>query len=115
MSSLADILTATKNLITSVNNLTQTYLEVQGTKITAGITGTTLVSSSAGRVASISVTNAGTGNGSIYDSTSTSSPTNLIYTIYSTAGTGIKVINLPVNLGIVVAPGAGQTITISYS
>jgi hypothetical protein len=111
--SLSDILTAIKNAVTGVNTIGQNYLIVQGASSLANISTTTLVKSSGGRVAVISVTVAGSVAGSIYDSNSVSNLTNKIYVISNTVG--LVTINLPTNYGIVVAPGTSQVLTISYS
>lgn len=113
MSSLSDILTATKNIVTALNQLGQTYSGVVGSKITAGISAATLVKKGEGRIARVSVTVAGSAAGSIYDASDAASTTRKIWVIPNTLG--ITEINMPVNNGIVVAPGTGQTVSISYS
>lgn len=120
MTSLSDILTAAKNLVTSVNGLGQTYLKVNGSLRSVSMTGTTpvLVSSGQGRLASISVTASSGGN------------TGMIYDLSSTAGAGLVIanslcfidhpkvvtyVNLPYNNGLVVVPGTGMTVVVSYT
>ena len=56
---LTDLLTAAKNIVTAISNLSTQYLNVQGATNTAGIAASTVVKSSAGRLCSISVTTAG--------------------------------------------------------
>ena len=112
MSSLTDILTAAKNIVTAVNGAAQNYLNVQGAQSLANITTATVVKASAGRVAVVSVITAGVA-GAIYDANSTAVTTNKLWTIPATVG--LTTINLPTNFGIVVAPGAGQVVVISYS
>jgi len=111
--SLSDILTATKNIVTALNGAATTYLNVQGAKNTSQISATTLVSANAGRVASISVTTAGSTTGKIYDTNLATSTVNLIYIIPQAVG--VYIVNLPVSIGIVVVPGTSQVLTISYS
>lgn len=113
MTSLTDILTASKNIVTALNQLGQTYLQVEGSKLTSGITSATLVQSGQGRVARVSVVVAGSAAGAVYDSPSAGALTNQIAVLPTTVG--VTEINLPVNNGIVVVPGTGQTIAISYS
>jgi len=113
MASLDDILTVAKNIVTAVNGAAQNYLNVQGAQNAVSISATSLIKNSAGRLAQVSITVAGSAVGTIYDSTSTTSPTNPIYTIPNTIG--VFFVNLPVSYGIVVKPGTGQTLTISYS
>lgn len=113
MSSLSDILTVAKNIVTSVSQLGQTYLAVQGNKMTTDITTATLVQTGQGRVARVSVVVGGSAHGAVYDASSASATTGKIFDIPKDAG--LTEVNLPVNNGIVVAPGSGQTIAISYS
>lgn len=111
--SLSDILTAAKNIVTAINTISQNYMNVQGAITISAITTPTVLKSISGRVASVSVVVAGSANGAIYDSESTSVLTNKIFIIQQVVG--ITVVNLPVNAGIVVVPGTGQTVAVSYS
>ena len=43
MSSLSDILTAAKNVVTAINGVAQTYLNVQGLQNSGSLTSATLV------------------------------------------------------------------------
>lgn len=113
MASLSDILTTTKNIVTALNQLGQTYLDVEGTSSYTNITTATLVKSGQGRIARLVVVVAGSGTGSVYDASSASATTNKLLTIPTTIG--IVEANIPVNNGIVVVPGTGQTVAIVYS
>ena len=121
--SLSDILTTGKNVVTSIAQLGQNYLNVQGVSIAKNITATTLVKSGSGRVVRIVVlaTN-GSSTGSIYDaiSTATAASTNQIWTIAaavtaSGANAGPIELNLPFKDGLVITPGTGMTVVVSYS
>jgi hypothetical protein len=113
MASLDDILTTGKNIVTAITNLAQTYSNIQGIKNSGPLTTDSLVKSSSGRVATVVVTVAGAAAGSIYDANDSTSTSNKIYTIPNTLG--IYVLNMPTSFGIVVAPGAGMTVVVSYS
>lgn len=113
MASLDDILTATKNVVTAINNASQTYFGIQGAQSKANITSATLVKTGVGRVAMVSIISGGSVAGQIYDTNSTSSTANPIFTIPTTLG--VIFLNMPVSNGIVVKPGTGQAVTISYS
>jgi hypothetical protein len=126
MSSISDILTATKNIVTAINGLGQTYIQIAGSKVSAQISTPTVVLVGQGRLARIVITTSGTTSGSIYDASVSTATSPKIYTIDHTGGggggggggsSGIRVIeiNIPVNNGIVVAPGTGQVVTVSYS
>lgn len=110
---LGDILTAIKNLVTGVTGLGQTYLQVNGKGTAQALTGTQLVSSSAGRLVSVSVTTAGTTVGYAYDSNSTGTLTRPIFPIDNLLG--LQPANLPVSYGIVVVLGSGMVATVNYS
>ena len=113
MASLTDLLTAAKNIVTAINGLGQTYLNIQGALSYTDLTAATLVHNGAGRVCNIIVTTAGSAAGSVYDSANATSPTNKIYSIPNTVG--IYTVNFPVNYGIVIVPGTGQTVSVSHS
>jgi len=113
MSSLTDILTATKNIVTALNNASQTYSNVNGMQTRLDITAATLVKSGEGRVAYISVTVAGTTVGHAYDSTSTGATSSTICVIPNTIG--VFQVNMPFTTGLIVTPGTGQTVSVSYS
>ena len=113
MSSISDILTAAKNIASALNQLGQTYLSVEGSQLYSDITSATLVKEGQGRIARVVVVVAGSGAGAVYDANNASATTNKLVTLATTVG--VTEINLPVNNGIVVAPGTGQTVAIVYS
>ena len=113
MTSLTDILTAAKNVVTAINTLGQTYINLQGALSYTDLTSATLVHSTAGRICNVVVTTAGSAPGAVYDSTNVSSPTNQVYVIPNTVG--VYTVNFPINYGIVVVPGTGQVVSISHS
>jgi hypothetical protein len=113
MASLSDILTATKNIVTALNQLGQTYLQVQGLNVYSNITTPTVIKNGQGRVVRVSVIVAGSADGAIYDADVATVTTDKLITIEKVIG--IVEVNMPVNNGIVVHPGTGQTVTISYS
>lgn len=113
MASLSDILTTAKNVVTAISNVSQTYLNVQGAQNSGTLTSATLVKLGASRVAMVSVIVAGSATGRIYDTNSASSTSNPVYVIPNTVG--VTFVNMPVGIGLVVAPGTGQSVTISYS
>lgn len=113
MSSLSDILTAAKNIAVAINSAAQIYLKVQGAKRSGTLTSTAAVSSGEGRIASVSVIVAGSTSAMIYDSNLVASLTNPLAVVANT--TGVTVLNLPYNNGLVVVPGTGMTLVVSYS
>jgi hypothetical protein len=113
MSSISDILTATKNIVTAINGLGQTYLQVSGTKSFKEISAATVVQVGQGRLVRVIVTTAGSAAGSIYDASVSSATSSKIFVISNTLG--VTEVSVPVDNGIVVAPGTGQVVTVSYS
>ncbi len=113
MSSLSDILTAAKNIVTAINGVGQTYLKVQGALRSPTMTTTTLVSTGQGRLASVSVVVAGSADAVIYDSNAASSLTNALAVVDNVLG--VSLVNIPYNNGLVVVPGTGMTLVVSYS
>lgn len=113
MAMLSDVVTVGQNIVTAINALAKTYLSVQGAKNAADISTASLVSTGAGRLATVSVTTAGSGAGAIYDAAAPSATTNKLYTIPDVVG--VYLVNLPTSYGIVIAPGSGQVVTIGYS
>lgn len=111
--SLSDVLTVAKNIAQAVNALAQAYFNVQGAQNFAGLIAATVVKSSAGRIANISVIVAGSSDGAVYDSTSTGDTSKPLFVIPMTVG--VYVVNLPASFGVTIAPGTGQTISGSFS
>lgn len=111
--SLSDLLSAAKNIVTAINALAQSYLNVEGAQNFAGLTAATIVKPSAGRIARISVINAGAATGFVYDSVNVGATTKPLYVIPMTVG--VFEVNLPTSFGILIAPGTGQTVSGSFS
>jgi hypothetical protein len=87
----------------------------QGQKTFLNVTTKTLVKATAGRIAKINVVVAGgTNTGAIYDRASTTGTgaTNLVAVIPDAVGSYI--IDFPCANGIVVDPGTGNTVSVSY-
>lgn len=111
--SLSDLLTAAKNIVTAINGLTTAYTNVQGAQNLSAISSATLVSAAAGRICRVSITTSGSAVGTIYDGGSLTALSRPIWIIPNTVGVGE--VNIPVSFGIVVVPGTGQVVTVSYS
>lgn len=110
---LTSLLTVAQNIATAINNAAQAYLNVQGTQTLADIDAATLVKIGPGRVATVSVIDAGSAVGAVYDASVSTATTGQVFVIPMTVG--VHVVNMPVLSGIVVAPGTGQTVAVSYS
>jgi hypothetical protein len=113
--SLTNLLTASQNIVTALNNNASTSLQVAGNKNVTGITAQAVVSANPGRVATVSVIVAGSTTGTIWDAANTASASNARRLAAIPMSVGVYVINMPVAYGIVVTPGTGMTVAVSYS
>jgi hypothetical protein len=113
MASVTDILTSVQNVVRAISNLGTTYLRVQGYQVETGISTTTLVMNRQGRLVRIAVVTAGSTAGVAYDAKATGITSSPLVAIPNTVG--IIDVNLPVDNGIVIAPGTGQVVTVSFS
>ncbi len=113
MADLNSILTAAQNIASAINGAAQAYLNVNGTANYPQISAATLVLNGRGRIAVVSITTAGSTNGTIYDANDATATTLPIYTIPNTIG--VVVLNFPVTNGIVIVPGTSQVLSVSYS
>jgi len=121
--SFTDILTVGKNIVTAVADLGTQYLSVYGAQTARNIVATTLVKSGSGRVVKVIVlaTN-GSSTGAIYDANTTAQAVagNLLWTIpaavsaASASSTPVE-LNLPFQSGLVIVPGTGMIVVVSYS
>ena len=84
-------------------------------KSALNITDDTIVKASAGFVVTLVVLDAGSANGGLYDTAviADAAAENEIFAIPQVAG--VYTINFPASSGIVIKPGTGQTIAISYN
>ncbi len=112
--SFDSLLTAAQNIAQAINGVSKTYTDVQGAQNYPEITGgaPVLVKTGNGRIAMISVTTAGA-VGAVYDTNDATLTNRQIYAIPATIGAFF--VNLPFSYGLVVAPGAGQIVTVSWS
>jgi len=113
MATITDILSSSQNIVKALSNLGTTFLRVQGYQVETGISAATVVSKRQGRLTRISVVTAGSTSGVAYDAIATGVTTSPLAAIPNTVG--IIDVNLPVDNGIVIAPGTGQVVTVSFS
>lgn len=115
--SLTDVITVAKNIVVNLGLIAQEYLQVNGSTNMAAISVPTIVKPSAGRVARVSITTAGSATGMIYDSVSLTTTTKPVWVIPETAASDGEPyeVNIAVNFGILVVPGTGQTVCVGFS
>lgn len=93
----------------------QGFVPEEGTKSAVNLTAASLLKVGAGRVFRASVIVAGSAVGTVNDcaTTGAAAAANQIGTLPNTVGTYL--FNWPVSLGLVVVPGTGQTVALSYA
>lgn len=114
--SLSDILTACQHIASNIAQAAQTLLSINGQQSQSGIAaaaGPQLLKQGSGRIAYVNVTVAGTVAGALVDSNSPAAVAPVLAVIPQAVGSYF--VNLPFNLGLVVIPGAGQTLSVSFS
>lgn len=115
MASLDDILTAQKNGVVAINGVSQTNLRSMGTVTSQTVQGNTVIFAGKGYLVNFSVVVAGTTEGTIYNAGSIAAvdPANALCTTTTTLG--IYKCGQVFTNGLVVEPGAGQSINVTYS
>ena len=119
MATQDDILTSQKNHVVATNSLNQTWINYlraeHGDKTSVCVTSPTMIAIGPGRLVSISVVVAGTDGGFVYNESSaeTPDPSGRIAMIPKEAG--VYPANFVFTDGLLVAPGAGQAVTVSYT
>ncbi|CAB5220031.1 hypothetical protein UFOVP231_39 [uncultured Caudovirales phage] len=113
--SLDDILTTQKNGVVAINNLSKSTLRSIGTQTSATLTGPTTIIASTGYLVSFSVVVAGSAAGTIYNTTDATTvlPANALCVIPNTVG--ITKVGQVFGAGLVVVPGTGQSVNVTYS
>lgn len=114
MAALDDILSVQKNGVLAINAYVAALNFHYGQSQSGEISSTTVLKTSSGWVAQISVIVAGSTVGYIYDTNNVNYITGKrIFTMPNTVGTFS--LNMPTGTGITIVPGTGQTVAVSYS
>ena len=107
------LLTALQQLVTALNGAATSYANIVGVANFGPITTATVIKPSAGRICEIAVISAGTTTGYVYDSASSSATTAIMIPIPNIVG--VYKVQWPCATGILIIPGASQTISGTYS
>jgi hypothetical protein len=112
---LDDILTTQKNGVVGINGLNQTFRRVQGVYTSTTVTGQALVVAGKGYLVSFSVVVAGSASGTINNSATTvqASAANALCAVPNTIG--VYPCGQVFNTGLVITPGTGQSVNVTYS
>lgn len=114
MASLDDILTAQKNGVVAINGLSQTNQRSLGTATSATVTSETVVFTGKGYLVNFSVVVAGSSEGKISNAAA-GSPAASSALCAVPATVGVYKVGQVFNNGLVVTPGTGQSINVTYS
>lgn len=115
MASLDDILTTQKNGVVAINANNNIFLQSIGTVTSVSVSATTLVFTGSGRIVNMSVITAGSAAGLVHNASSVGGITtaNALCVIPTTVG--VHVCNQVFTNGLVIDPGAGQVVNVTYS
>jgi hypothetical protein len=114
VASLDDLLTAQKNGVVAINQVATNAFGVQGRKTALEITTDTVIHTGEAWVARLSVIVAGAAGG-VYDSNTVAGATTGTQLCVIPATVGIHEVLMPVTKGIVIKPGAGQKVSVSFT
>jgi hypothetical protein len=115
MANLIDFLTSVQNLVKAFNAFTQSNIQLSGAANTKNLSETTLIKTGTGRIATLSVTTAGTAVGGLYDSATQGGATSATLLVVVPMDVGVFPINMAYQNGLVYVPGLGQTAAICYT
>jgi len=114
-----DILTTQKNGVVGVNQLTQTwndYLRAEhGTSVSKCVDAATVITQGSGYVITASVVEKGTKSGFLYDAATVETPKDEDRLMAFKQDEGAFLAGFKFKNGLLVIPGDGQAITITYS
>jgi F420-0:gamma-glutamyl ligase-like protein len=116
MANLDDLLTATKNAVVALNTINTTINYFSGRLTTSTVTSTTLAITGSGILVNVSLTVTGSAVGTINDANTTGgvAASNALVSIPNTQ-VGTIACGQHFSKGLVIVPGSGQSINITYS
>jgi len=115
MASLGDILTTQKNGVVAINNIFQALSVINPTVTSATVTSSTLVIAGSGRLLSFSVVVAGSASGLIHNAGTPTGGSASNALVATPTTLGVYAANMVFTNGLVVVPGTGQSINVTYS
>ena len=115
MASLDDVITVQKNAVIGVNGLNQTMRRAQGSNTSLTVTAQTLIVTGRGYLVAFSVIVAGTASGTVSNAQSAAlvAAGNALCAVPTTIG--VYPCGLVFTDGLVVTPGTGQSVNVTYS
>jgi hypothetical protein len=113
--SLDDILTAQKNGVVAINNVAKSTQRVSGTQTSSTVTTSTLVVAGSGYLVNFAVLVAGSAAGTINNAATTALAAAGNALCATPATVGVYSAGQVFTNGLVIVPGTGQSINITYS
>ena len=113
--SLDDILTTQKNGVVAINNLSQGTLRGLGTQTSVTVTAATVIYAGKGYLVNFSIVVAGSAAGTINNAGAIGSVAASNALCATPATVGIVKVGQVFSDGLVVTPGTGQSINVTYS
>lgn len=115
--SLDDIFTTAQNIASGLFNLATAWGKVAGTitSLTVDDTADVLITAGTGRLVNMSVIEGGSGTGLIYNSSVVTSLLDSARLALVPTVEGVYQINVLYTAGLVISPGTGQILNITYS
>lgn len=125
MASLDDILTTHKNVVVALNSLGKIAQAYTGTVTSLTVAASTVIIVGSGRLVNFSITVVGTTNGFIHNTTTVALATaaNALCAVpmpsatadHPYPGIGVFPVNAVFDKGLVIVPGTGQKLNVTYS
>lgn len=115
MASLDDILTTQKNAVVALNNVFQALNTLNPTTTSSTVTSSTFIIAGRGRLISFSVVVAGSASGLIYNAGTPTGGAAANALVATPTTIGLYNVNMIFTDGLVVTPGTGQSINVTYS
>jgi hypothetical protein len=115
MASLDDILTTQKNAVVALNNIFQALNTLNPTTTSSTVTSSTFIIAGKGRLISFSVVVSGTASGLIYNAGTPTGGAAANALVATPTTIGVYNVNMIFTDGLVVTPGTGQSINVTYS
>ena len=115
MASLDDIATIQKNGVIGINTLNLTLGRIYGSTTSATVTAPTMVITGPGRLVNVSVLVAGTTTGTVNNAASTGAAAAANALRIAPNTVGVHDANQVFTVGLVIVPGTGQSLNVTYS
>lgn len=115
MASLDDILTTQKNGVVAINNVFNALSILNPTATSATVNASSFIIAGRGRLLSFAVVVAGSAAGTIHNAGAPGGNTAANALVATPATVGVYPVNMVFTNGLLIVPGTGQSINVTYS